>query len=70
MSDESQRKYLWVGVAVDVLIVLPVGIWLMNSGRTEFGRDFGDSLLVVGSIGLVATLVQLWRLSRQRDEDE
>lgn len=69
MAAESQRKYLWVGIAVDVLIVVPVGIWLMNSGRTEFGRDFGESMVFVGSIGLVVTLVQLWRLSRQRDPE-
>jgi hypothetical protein len=55
-AGESKARPLWLAVAVDVLIVLPLGAWLWSRGWDLFG----STLVLVGVFGLVATAVQLW----------
>lgn len=59
MSSESKATYAWVGVVVDLALIL-VGIWMISRGWT----DFGEILVAICVVGLGVSIVQLWRESR------
>ncbi len=60
MSSESKAAYAWVGVVVDLLLIL-VGFWMISQGWTEFG----EILIAICVVGLVVSIVQLWREKRR-----
>jgi hypothetical protein len=55
----SPKVQAWAQVAGEVLAIL-LGAALIAWGW----KGFGETLLVVGVIGLVVSLLRLWRLSR------
>ncbi|MFC5179488.1 hypothetical protein [Nocardioides taihuensis] len=63
MPSESKAAYAWVGIVVDLLLIL-VGAWMISRGWT----DFGEILVAICVVGLAASIVQLWR-GRRRPAD-
>lgn len=59
---EPKPTYAWVGVVGDLVLVV-VGVWLISRGWT----DVGEIVVLVSVVGLVASLVQLWRARRPAD---
>lgn len=57
MSGESKRSYAWIGVVVDLLLIL-VGVVMVSQG---WWTAFGEVLIAVCSVGLVVSIVQLVR---------
>ncbi|HET7900881.1 MAG TPA: hypothetical protein VFL59_06800 [Candidatus Nanopelagicales bacterium] len=60
MSAESNRTYAWVGVVVDLLLIL-VGLVMIAQG---WWTAFAEIVVAIGSFGLIVSLVQLWRTRR------
>lgn len=57
MSVESKRTYAWVGVVLDLLLIV-VGLWMISRG---WWTDFAEVLVAVCAVGLVVSLVQVVR---------
>ena len=63
MSTEAKPAYEWVGLAVDVVLIL-VGVWMISRGWTEFG----STVLIVSLVGLAVSVVRLLRMARRHPD--
>jgi hypothetical protein len=56
----TRSTYAWVGIVVDLLLIL-VGSWMISQG---WWTDFAEVLVGICSVGLVVSIYQLWRAKR------
>jgi len=61
VTPETGRAYAWVGVVVDLLLIL-LGLWMISR---DVWTGFAEVLVALCSAGLVLSLVQLWRGRRR-----
>ena len=60
MTSESKPAYEWVGLAVDVVLIL-VGAAMIAWGWT----GFGSTVLIISLVGLVVSVVRLLKMARR-----
>jgi hypothetical protein len=61
VAEKSNAAYWRTGILVDVVLIL-VGVWMISRGWT----DSGEVVVGVSVVGLAVSVVQLFRLRKQR----
>ena len=61
MSVESNAALAWVGVVVDLLLIL-LGALMISQG---WWTDFAEVLVAICTFGLAVSIFHLWRGRRQ-----